>query len=568
MSPTTLSYNALANCLAKCGSSTLSEFIGFEALELMDKLGMNLGKSATLANLAIEFKGPDFFVLDKGAREHLLLALSKDEAEALLEALGTQNTGNPWKALQTVRFTPKNHETRILRVFLGLPATPIDDSEEELAPSSLPITACMPEYALFSHQIRAAQETWSYLSSEKPRAILHMPTGSGKTRTAMNVICRWLREREPTASKNVVLWLAHSEELCEQAAQEFERAWQHLGDREVEVYRHFGANRVELDKAKVGFFVGSLSLLYQECTNRQSTFLKFSNECVRFIILDEAHQATAPTYKHLLSTLDPHASENPMVKGGRPLLGLTATPGRSWLDAKQDLELARFFRGQKVTLSVQGFANPVAYLQARGYLAQTEYLPLQHDPEGLSLHVDEQQKLEQGWGLSARVLKELGKDNVRNLLIFDHIALEADAGRKILVFACSVAHAKLLSSLLKLKGYDAACILGSTPREERRQAIASFKQEGGVQILTNFGVLTTGFDAPIADVAVVARPTRSVVLYTQMVGRVARGPKQGGGEWCKVITIIDNIPGFRSLAEGFGHWEDIWSEDVLQQLGL
>jgi superfamily II DNA or RNA helicase len=98
--------------------------------------------------------------------------------------------------------------------------------------------------------------------------------------------------------------------------------------------------------------------------------------------------------------------------------------------------------------------------------------------------------------------------------------------------------------------------------------IASFKQDGGVQILTNFGVLTTGFDAPIADVAVIARPTRSVVLYTQMVGRVARGPKQGGGEWCKVITIVDKIPGFRSLAEGFGHWEDIWSEDVLQQLGL
>jgi superfamily II DNA or RNA helicase len=48
-----------------------------------------------------------------------------------------------------------------------------------------------------------------------------MPTGSGKTRTAMNVVANYLRNRE----KGVVVWLAHSEELCEQAADEFAKAW-------------------------------------------------------------------------------------------------------------------------------------------------------------------------------------------------------------------------------------------------------------------------------------------------------------------------------------------------------
>ncbi len=68
-----------------------------------------------------------------------------------------------------------------------------------------------------------------------------------------------------------------------------------------------------------------------------------------------------------------------------------------------------------------------------------------------------------------------------------------------------------------------------------------------------------GFDAPRTNVAMIARPTRSVVLYSQMVGRAARGPRAGGNERCRVITVVDRIPGFRSIAEAFTFWEDIWT---------
>ena len=59
-----------------------------------------------------------------------------------------------------------------------------------------------------------------------------MPTGSGKTRTAMNIIVDYLRSQEPS----LIVWLAYSEELCEQAATEFQRAWQYLGDRDCYLY--------------------------------------------------------------------------------------------------------------------------------------------------------------------------------------------------------------------------------------------------------------------------------------------------------------------------------------------
>ena len=75
----------------------------------------------------------------------------------------------------------------------------------------------------------------------------------------------------------------------------------------------------------------------------------------------------------------------------------------------------------------------------------------------------------------------------------------------------------------------------------------------------NYGVLTTGFDAPKTNVVVVARPTQSVVLYRQMIGRAMRRPKSGGNQTCTVITVKDSIPGFRSVYEGFTHWEDVWN---------
>ena len=97
-----------------------------------------------------------------------------------------------------------------------------------------------------------------------------------------------------------------------------------------------------------------------------------------------------------------------------------------------------------------------------------------------------------------------------------------------------------------------------TRSDHRRELIRNFRDSDEVQVLTNYGVLTTGFDAPKTNVAVVARPTNSVVLFSQMIGRAARGEKAGGNEECKVITIVDELPGFRSIAEAFEYWDDIW----------
>jgi superfamily II DNA or RNA helicase len=269
--------------------------------------------------------------------------------------------------------------------------------------------------------------------------------------------------------------------------------------------------------------------------------------------MDEAHQAIAPTYEHLLNLLAPD--------NRTAVLGLSATPGRGWLDPEDTRRLADFFGRNKVCLRVEGYANPVEFLQREGYLAPVEYDNLPFVPgKEFELSPRECQELREGLDLPESVVQRLAGDHQRNFLILTRVMAEADRGGKILLFACSVEHARLLANLLVVKGYKAVAVTATTPADRRRQVIAQYRDSDDVQILTNYGVLTTGFDAPRTNVAVITRPTRSVVLYSQMVGRAARGPKAGGNAACRICTVVDQIPGFRSIAESFSYWDELWQD--------
>jgi superfamily II DNA or RNA helicase len=111
----------------------------------------------------------------------------------------------------------------------------------------------------------------------------------------------------------------------------------------------------------------------------------------------------------------------------------------------------------------------------------------------------------------------------------------------VLLFASSVANARTVAALLERRGRTAASISSDdTPVGVRRHLIREFR-EGRLKTLTNFGVLTQGFDAPSVRALYIARPTYSPNLYQQMVGRGLRGPKNGGKERCLVVDVADNV---------------------------
>jgi superfamily II DNA or RNA helicase len=144
--------------------------------------------------------------------------------------------------------------------------------------------------------------------------------------------------------------------------------------------------------------------------------------------------------------------------------------------------------------------------------------------------------------------------------------LEVPHGKSVLLFACNVEHSQLLSLLLRRKGRTAASVTAETPETMRRRWIQEFK-EGPLQFLCNVGVLTTGFDAPRIEVIAIARPTGSVLLYEQMVGRGMRGPKNGGTKECLLIDFTDNIQNFAEPMS-YTRISRMWTDSALRMREL
>ena len=128
----------------------------------------------------------------------------------------------------------------------------------------------------------------------------------------------------------------------------------------------------------------------------------------------------------------------------------------------------------------------------------------------------------------------------------------------VLVFATSVAHAKILAAKLGDKGIKAAAIDATTSPGQRRKTIDDFRS-GHIRVLTNYGVLTQGFDAPATRAVVVARPAYSANVYQQMIGRGLRGPLNGGKETCLILNVQDNVANYEDRL-AFTDFDYLWSE--------
>ena len=116
----------------------------------------------------------------------------------------------------------------------------------------------------------------------------------------------------------------------------------------------------------------------------------------------------------------------------------------------------------------------------------------------------------------------------------------------------------MLSAMLSLEGIPNSLVLGEKNSFERRRAIDLFKdRNSNVDIIINYEVLTTGFDSKNIRCVFIARPTQSIVLYSQMLGRGLRGPLMGGNEECLLVDIDDNLNAFDSEM-AFSHFDDYW----------
>lgn len=435
----------------------------------------------------------------------------------------------------------------LLGGFLGVLSR--DETRAKIVPS---IGSVAPAYGLFAHQRSVVRRTSAALADGMGRAVIHMPTGSGKTRTSMHYAAEVLSENDPS----VIVWLASGRELLDQASEAFEIAWSHLGNREIGLARFWGSHDPDLGRFEDGLVVGGFQKFHAWKRKNPVDAMRLANK-TRLVIVDEAHQAIAKTYKSIVEGLAEAGQRN-------AILGLTATPGRSWSDISADEELAAFFNDKKIVLDIPGHDNPVDYLLEEGYLARPQFRQLEYAQESDASPQSSTAIIggyESDYGSDE--LDALAVIEARNRAILNGLQeLIVEGHQRIILFGASVEHARLISTLLELEGISAPIVTGETPEAKRREAIRLYKSNSQKPVvMCNFGVLTTGFDAPATSAAIIARPTRSLVLFSQMVGRATRGPKAGGNRESTVLTVHDpSCPGFGDVAEAFFNWEDVWSE--------
>ncbi|MEK0154730.1 DEAD/DEAH box helicase [Arthrobacter oryzae] len=419
--------------------------------------------------------------------------------------------------------------------FAGERAASIPDSELVLGRPGLK--------PLHDYQEAASDEIRKVLLSARGvagKAMIELPTGAGKTRVAVESIVRSFLADE---IEGPVLWIAQSEELCEQAVQSWNEVWREFSDeRALLIGRLWNKHELSEPDTDLSVIVATDAKLDTSIIGSPN-YEWLSNPTA--VVVDEAHvAAVSRRYTRIFNWLGVDGRHNE-----RPLLGLSATPFKGRSAVATETLAARFGRNLVNSLG----ADPIAELQKRDVLARVTREVL--DGTSVELDQNELNEADKFNRLSATVLTRIATDEQRTKRIIDHV-LQLPADWPVLIFTSSVLSAQIVAALLRSMNVPAASISGTTRRHERRRIINSFKQ-GGLRVLVNCDVLSQGFDAPSVRALYIARPTLSPGAYMQMVGRGLRGPRNGGSEECLIVDLQDSITNLgRSLA--YRDYEQFW----------
>lgn len=378
-------------------------------------------------------------------------------------------------------------------------------------------------------------------NGRRAKAMVELPTGAGKTRVASETVLRMFIEGDLTGP---VLWIAQSQELCEQAVQTWSYVWRGLNDeRPLSIGRLWESNVVHEPDTEFSVVVATDAKLAAIREDPEYQWLT----AVSAVIVDEGHRAgVSQRYTQLFEWLGVAGRQ-----WERPLVGLSATPFKGTSESGTAALAARF--GHRRLTAFEGSAyKELAELEI---LARVRHKVL--DGVEVTLRPDELREARTQRRVSAAVLDRIGQDQRRLAILADHI-MGCDESWPVLVFTPSVLSAQVLAATLRYRGRAAAAVSGQTGRQERRDIIEDFRR-GRTRVLTNCDLLIQGFDAPGVRALYIARPTFSPNAYIQMAGRGLRGPANGGKEECLIVDLADRFGEADDLL-GYRDYEDLWRE--------
>jgi len=345
------------------------------------------------------------------------------------------------------------------------------------------------KYSPRPYQKKAVDAVLSRFKTDSTKLLLHLPTGAGKTIIAILIIERLLA----LSDTDKILFIAHREEILDQTRKTIKR---HLPtiDVQIEQGARHSSQEAQITIASV-----------QSLIKRKE---QYNPQDFSMIICDECHHALAPTWTEVLSYFYENKRHDTL------LLGMTATPKRS--DGRSALSV----------FNETAFEISRVELQDLGYLVPMQYYMVRTD-----LNLDNV-KIAGGDYQVGALSKVMNAPENRALAL--NAWMERGLGKKTIAFCAGVQHARQMAANFEQLGIKAQVIDAKT--SNRAKILKKFKTKE-VEVLTNYGVLTEGFDDPEIECILMARPTTSPLVYTQCIGRGLRPNK--GKKACTIIDIID-----------------------------
>lgn len=559
---------------------SLKDFLGRDLVDSLIEWDAGKGPAMTKAKLVdmiINIYGISIFK-NRAFREELLRTMKKDEILEFREDFSEQyalceDMETLVKVISNTKWRKDSKVTqKFLKYFNYASEMFFAENHSEISPINQ-IQSFDRFYELLDYQYVIRQKALNILQSNLKlrRFLIHMPTGTGKTKTATHIISHYYNYC--LKSKGLIVWVAHTSELLDQAYDTFVSVWKNIGNGEINTYKLWGEYDFEIPEKMDGLLVCGIQKLQSIASNNPEAFNRIVKNA-KLVVYDEAHKAAASQTREVIERFLRRTPEMDDCS----LMGLTATPGRSTADSFDNDLLVSMF-GNKIisidtklmnaiSMSPQEAANAkvetdiIKYFQNRGVLAKIRKEQLSY-PEKFS---DEELKnikviaTNNGYDdFSKKALETIGKNKSRNLRILQKLRELNRDHIPTIVFACSVQHGQLLSSMLLLENIPNALVIGEMTSIDREDAIRKFKDRNDeTNIIINYEVLTTGFDATNIECVFITRPTQSVVLYSQMLGRGLRGPQMGGKAECLLIDIKDNLDQYdENMA--FSHFDNYWN---------
>lgn len=374
----------------------------------------------------------------------------------------------------------------------------------------------MTQLKLRSYQREALDAVYDAWAGGMKRPALVLPTGAGKTVVFAHLTQEFRNSYKhgvPDKGRRVIV-LVHRDELADQAMSKLRQvlpASVSVGKVKAE------ANDIDADVMVCSVQTLASARRRLELVANQWRADPSKSRPIGLIITDECHHAAATSYRKVYDAF-PDALQ----------VGVTATlernDGKSLGDVWDDVV----------------YTKSILWMVSKGYLTDVKAKAV--DVAALDMSGVKRTGGDWAAGDLGRALEESGALGVVTRAYQEH-----GEGRRAIVFTPTVATAEAVAADLNGDGVPSGMISGETPRDERRHLFEEFRQ-GRLRTLVNCMVLTEGFDAPWAEVAVIARPTRSRALYTQMVGRVLR-PWEGKKDALVLDLVGASANGLRTLID-------------------